>query len=133
MTEVRLIGKLMQILGIGVMFIGFVLLVLNIQTTVGSVASSIGAGSGALPDKANCDSEKDGTCGIDVTKEGGVSLIFEKQVHAFLIFIGAGIVLLFIGLILQASEEICGFLGGRSQKSKQKEKEGVAGPKIGGL
>lgn len=110
----------------GVMSVGFLFLILNIQKTAGYVSSSVGQSAGVLPSsqEQECDPEADALCGIDITSEGAVQRIFKSQVYGFLTYLGAGISLIAIGLLLQASEEISGFLGGLSQKKRDKLKVG---------
>jgi len=122
MTEVKWIGKIVQVLGMLVMFAGFILLVINIQKTLGHMTSSISASSGVLPSSnETCNADDDPLCGIDVAKDGAMAAVFGRQVYEFLGFIGVGILLIIIGLILQSSDEICGFLAGVSQKKKNEQ------------
>jgi hypothetical protein len=122
----KLMGYLFQFAGFGVMIVAFLTLVLGIQNTVGSVMSqmqtSANIGTSAAQN-ISCDPQTDEFCGVDINQEGAITQIYNDKVYTFILYLGAGIVLMVIGLILRATEEIGGFFAGLKE-GKQRVRVG---------
>ena len=130
----KLIGMLLQVAGMGVMVFGFLTLVGGLQQTVGHVTESMMASSGVLPSSQpqKCDNKTDPLCGVDINKEGALESVFSQKVYTFIFWLGAGIVLLFMGLLLRSSEEVGGFFSSLPERSKLKQRMQVGKPGFGG-
>ena len=119
-------GYLFQFAGFGVMIFAFLSLVFGIQGTLGSVLSQVqsSANMGAVTQQnATCDPESDELCNVDIRQEGAVEQMYNDKVYTFILYLGVGIVLMAIGLILRATEEIGDFFAGLKE-GKQKIKVG---------
>lgn len=102
---------------------GFITLIGGLQSTVGHVTESISASSGVLKTApAKCDPAKDELCGVDISKEGAIESVFSKKVYTFIFYLGAGIVLLFMGLLMRSSEEVGSFFSSLPEREKMKDR-----------
>jgi hypothetical protein len=120
-SAIKIIGYVLQIAGMAIMFFAFINLVTGIQHTVSSVTQRISAESGVLPISqpgAACDPQTDDMCGVDFSDDTAVEQLMSKRVYTFIAYLGAGLGLMFLGLLLRAGEELGGFL------SKLRNKEG---------
>lgn len=128
----KLMGFALQIAGMAVMVFGFLTLVGGLQSTLSHVTTGFAASSGVLKTtEAACDPKTDEFCGVDVTKEGAVEGVFSKKVYLFIFYLGVGITLLFMGLLMRSSEEIGGFFSSLPEREKMKERQKVGIGKVG--
>ena len=119
----KIIGYALQIAGMAVMMFAFLTLIGGLQKTVGHVTESISSSSGVLKTTpAKCDPKTDELCGVDVSKEGAIEAAFSKKVYEFIFWLGAGITLLFMGLLMRSSEEVGGFFASLPEREKMKER-----------
>ncbi|MEM2138209.1 MAG: hypothetical protein QW568_03930 [Candidatus Anstonellaceae archaeon] len=127
----KLMGYLFQFAGFGVMIFAFLTLVFGIQNTVGSVMSQMQSSANiGTAQNPPCDPEIDELCGVDIGQEGAITQIYNDKVYTFILYLGIGIVLMVIGLILRATEEIGGFFAGLKE-GKQRAKVGKYTPPKG--
>jgi len=130
----KLMGYLFQFAGFGVMIFAFLTLVFGIQQTLGGVMadmqSSANAGTSTQPQSPTCDPETGELCGIDISQDGAIAQIYSDKIYTFILYLGVGIVLMAIGLILRATEEIGGFFAGLKE-GKQRVKVGKYAPPKG--
>ena len=126
-SAIRLVGYFFQIAGMLAMFFGFVMLVIGIQEIMGNVTGSMGQNVGlhtSTPSQ-NCTSEDaaQGAC-EDFSTTEGLNAALEKRIVEFVKWLVAGIVLLLIGLLLRAGDEIGGFWARMQKTGKIKVPEG---------
>lgn len=114
----KLIGYTLQIIGMAVMFFGFVMLVVDIQKVVSRVTSDIGSQSLGRP-AAKCDPKTDEMCGVDFAKEGATEQVFSKRIYNFIFYLGVGLFLVFLGVFFRAIEEISTGLAGLKKKEER--------------
>lgn len=115
----RLMGYFFQIAGMLVMFWGFFNLVSGIQGTISHVTAAVQAQSGVLPaQNSSCDPQTDEWCGVDISQQGAVEQVFSRRTDEFILYLGCGLALLLIGLLLRAGGEIKGFFAGFWAKEK---------------
>jgi hypothetical protein len=115
----RIVGWVLQIIGMGIMFFGFLQLVMGIQNTVSHVTSEIGSSSGVGPSAAPCNPKTDDLCGIDLSKEGAMEQAFSGKIYNFIAFLAVGLLFMFLGLILRSIQEIGGAIGGLRNKNER--------------
>ena len=128
----KLIGYALQIAGMAVMMFAFLTLVGGLQKTMTGVTSSFYAQAGlSSPSAQKCDPKTDELCGVDITKEGSIDAVFSKKVYEFIFYLGVGIVLLFMGLLMRSSEEVGGFFSSLPEREKMKQKQRVGIGKVG--
>jgi hypothetical protein len=121
-TPLRLIGYLLQAAGMLVMLYGFFTLFLSIQSVLSQVTGSMGAAAGVTSIATNTTCQPgDGSCGIDVTKDGAIDQIFSGKINTYLYYVGIGLGLVILGLILRAGDEIGGFISGMRTKQPQEQ------------
>jgi len=121
----KIIGYGLQIAGMAIMFFAFINLVTGIQHTVGSVTQMMSAESGVLKTHQNstaCDPETDELCGVDFTDEQAMQQVMSKRVNDFITYLGLGLALMFVGLMLRAGEEIGGFITGLKSKEPARDR-----------
>jgi len=112
---------MLQYAGMAVMFFGFVLLVVNVQKTVGAVTTNFGAQAGVHPRPGSpCNTASDPTCGVDLAKQGAMEEIFTRQSQDFFVYLGAGLGITFLGLLFRAGDEVGGFFGSIFNRDKSK-------------
>jgi hypothetical protein len=111
-SAIRLVGYLFQIAGMLVMFYAFVMLVIGIQGIMGNVTGSMGQSTGlnigTPPQNCTGGEAEQGAC-EDFSTTEGLNAALENRVIEFVKWLVAGIVLLLIGLLLRAGDEIGGF------------------------
>ena len=113
----KLVGYTFQIIGMIVMFFGFIMLIVNIQKVVSRVTSDIGGQSNVLgKPPVKCDPKTDEMCGVDFAKEGSTEQIFSKKIYNFIFYLGVGLFLVFLGVFFRATEEIAATLTGLKKK-----------------
>lgn len=134
LSPYKLMGLLLQVAGMLVMMYAFLTLVSGIQSTISHVTDSFSSEAGlGAPAASNCDPKTDPMCGVDVTKEGAIESVFSGKVNAFIFWLGAGIILLFMGLMMRSAEELGGgFFSSLPEKSKLKQRMQVGRPGFGG-
>ena len=119
----KLIGYALQIAGMGVMVFAFLTLVGGLQNTMTGLTSSFYAQAGIEnPSTPKCDPKTNDLCGVDISKEGAIESVFSKKVYTFIFWLGGGIVLLFMGLLMRSSEEVGGFFSSMPERQKAKER-----------
>ncbi|MCX6772949.1 MAG: hypothetical protein NTV88_04230 [Candidatus Micrarchaeota archaeon] len=119
----KLIGYALQIAGMAVMMFAFLTLVGGLQKTMSGLSSSFYEQAGMTsPSAPKCDPKTNELCGIDVSKEGAIESVFSKKVYEFIFYLGAGIVLLFMGLLMRSSEGVGGFFSSMPERQKAKER-----------
>ena len=128
----KLMGLLLQVAGMAVMVFAFLTLVGGLQSTLSHVTTGFAASSGVIKTtEQKCDPKTDEFCGVDVTKDGAIESVFSKRVYTFIFWLGAGIVLLFMGLLMRASEEVGHFFSSLPEREKMKERQKVGIGKVG--
>ena len=124
-SAAKLIGYFFQIAGMLVMFYGFVTLVIGIQEITGSMTGSLGQSAGlhSASQQKNCTAAEieGGTC-EDLSTSEGLNAALNRRIFNFVIWLVAGIVLLFIGLGIRAGGEMGGFFAKLLGKEREKEK-----------
>src|SRR3989338_8085744 len=119
----KLMGLALQIAGMAVMVFAFLTLVGGLQSTLSHVTTGFAASSGVIKTtEQKCDPKTDELCGVDVTKDGAIESVFSKKVYTFIFYLGAGIVLLFMGLLMRSSEEVGGFFSSLPEREKMKDR-----------
>lgn len=128
----KLIGYALQLAGMAVMVFAFITLVGGLQSTLSHVTTGFAASSGVLrTSQPQCDPATDELCGVDVTEEGAIESVFSKKVYTFIFWLGVGILLLFMGLLIRSSEEVGGFFSSLPQREKMKERQKIGVGKVG--
>ena len=121
----QIIGYFLQIAGMLAMFYGFVTLAAGIQEITGGMTSSLGQSAGLHPasQQQNCtDTEmEEGAC-EDFSTSDGLNAALNRRIFNFMTWLGAGIVLLLIGLGIRAGGEMGGFFAKLLGKEKEKGK-----------
>lgn len=114
----KLIGYTLQVIGMIIMFFGFIMLIVDIQKVVSRVTSDISGQSGVIgAPPAKCDPKADELCGVDFTKSGATEQVFSKKVYNFIFYLGVGLFLVFLGVFFRAIEEISTSLAGMKKKA----------------
>ena len=118
----KLFGYLLQFLGMAIMLYGFVILVMDVQKVVGYSMDATRASAGLqqpIPQGGECDPQTDELCGIGITSEGAVEQLMSGKVYRFIYTLGAGLALVFLGVLLRSLGEIGGFFKGGKQRGVQ--------------
>ncbi len=120
-SAIKIVGYTLQFAGMAIALIGFLMLVMNVQKVIGYSMQSVSQQSQVSPpaQPADCDPETDDLCGADITQAGMVEQLMSRRIFEFFIYLGAGLGVLFLGVLIRSIDEIADFFGGAANKNKR--------------
>jgi hypothetical protein len=109
MSPIRMVGILLQLIGVIIMLYGFVNLIGGIQSTL---SDSIGAMRSMASETTSQQTQ---------LNEDQLTLGMKDKVYTYIFYLGLGIVLEVIGLILRSLDDYTSWLSRRGQSDKFRE------------